>query len=410
MQGIRVVAGMRNEKALRVLMKIYKQDPDEEVRQLAKKGASVVAERLRELKAAQEAEEAAAYEDPLAVEDVEVSERDERRAKEYLNEAMDHQMVEDREKAMTALKKALDANPNLAKDNYFQSVAGTVMDEEDSEDAVRALVRDDKRKNVAQEDRKRKVDAEIADHMATAEKFTWASLMIDIALFSLVMFLGGLLSVMVIDFSAEQRINQLTATLEGTTTSDGEVVPPDLDPNNPDDAEAIIRTETNREVAIVVMEVMNVGLGALFGVTLLFMTLPALISYGLVMNPVATRLFDGNGTATYAIHNLLNVYITPSLVAFAVVIVVALLVFFVGVPLGVGLIMIGGILGVISLVVTIRMLLAISKTYKFGLGPAILTAIVASIPANIIMAVIGAVFGVLLGGALAALNTAVGTI
>jgi len=409
MQGIRMVAGMRSEKALRVLMKIYKQDPDEEVRQLAKKGASVVAERLRELQAAQEAEEAAAYEDPLAIEEVEVSDKDERRAKEYLNEAMDHQMVEDRQKAMTALKKALDANPNLAKDNYFQSVAATVMEEEDSEDAVRALVRDDKRKNLVQEDRKRKVDAEIADHMATAEKFTWASLMIDIALFSLVMFLGGLLSVMVIDFGAEQRAVQLNRMLEGSTTSEGEVIPPDLDPSNPDDAEAITRAENNREAALAIMGVMNVGLGALFGVTLLFMTLPALIIYGLVMNPVATRLFDGNGTGTYAIHNLLNVYITPSMVAFAVIIVVALLVFFVGVPLGVGLIMIGGILGVISLVVTIRMVLAVAKTYKFGFGPAILTAIVASIPANIIMGVIGAVFGGLLGAALAALSTAVGT-
>jgi tetratricopeptide (TPR) repeat protein len=410
MQGIRIVAGMRSEKALRVLMKIYKQDPDEGVRAMAKKGASVVAERLREQQAAVEQVEEEAYEDPLAIETVEVSAKAERRAKAYLDEAMDHQMIEDREKAVKALKKALDANPNIAKDNYFQSVAASVM-EKDAESAVRDLVREDKRRDLIQADKQKKTDASIADHMAEAEKFGWASLAIDIILFSLVMFFGGLLSVMVIDFSAEANFNQIQAQFETTVDENGASAPPKLDRNDPEQAEAVANAEARLEVAQVVVQVMNVGLGALLGATLLFVFLPALIVYGLVTSPIATRLFNGHGTGTYAIHNLLSVYITPALVSFGVIIVVAILVFLVGLlPLSIGLIVIGGILSVISLVVTIRMLLAIAKTYKFGFGPALLTAIVASIPANIIMGVVGGVLGGLLAGAFATLNAAVGAI
>ncbi|MEO0565739.1 MAG: hypothetical protein AAF125_26765, partial [Chloroflexota bacterium] len=329
MQGIRIVAKMQNEKALRVLVKLYKEDPDEQVREFARRGAAFVANKLQEgdvpadeAPAEPEPEPEPAY-DPLENwEPVEVEPKDEKRARSYIDEAMDHQMGDRSEKAIAALTKALTANPNLRTDNYFLSIAGATLGM-DERDAVRTLLSADKRKNLLAEGEQAKLNAATADHMAEAEKHTWNTLTVDIAIFAAILFLGGLLSLLVVDYGAGVQVNNLESRLNGTIdTETGAVITPPLDPvENP---ETFASLQESLAIATGIQSGLNAGIA--FGVAFLLAAgmLPSVLLLGFIVHPISMRLLNGQGTALYGVFNLLNAYNIPLVVMFALLIVTAI--------------------------------------------------------------------------------------
>ena len=391
-KGVQLVAKMENEKALRVLMKIYKQDPDDEVRAIAKEMAVPLAKKLREeTKQEQPAsvvDETDDYEPELPPDSVEVSERTKAKAKGYLDEAMDHQINDDRPKAMRALTKALDTNPNLAKDPFFKSVAASVM-AVDAEEAVHMLLNADKRKGIVEQDRQRKTDRANAEHMEIARRHTWATLSIDIALLAAISFLVGFLSIMVLDYTAAANVNSINRQLNGVVDEEtGEQV---REPE--DDREVRERLTERRDVTNDIAEGASAFLGLLVGAGMLATILPNAVLQGVVVQPIATRMLKGEGTMAFAVYNIINAYIIPMIVMGAAFILICIIVFLVGAPLIIAVFGIPGVISLVSLILTLRIWAAVGKTYKIGLANGIIAIIIASIPVSIVISFIGGVIG-----------------
>jgi len=399
-QGIRAVANMGTEKSLRVLVKIYREDPDEAVREMARRGAVYVSKKLKqeppsdEAVDGDEATEAAEdmpeepEEEPFELDDyepVEVSDANIARAKQYIDEALSHQMNDAKPKAIQALGKALQTNPNLRTDNYFQSVASSVMEMEPAA-AIATLLSADRRRNVVASQREQALSEEAAEHLATAQKHTWGTLILDIAIFSTIIFAGCLIAVLVIDYTAGIRVSSIEAKLAAGV----------------EDPVEASRLQEQQLVASAVAEAVNPLAGAGLGVGMLLALLPSLIVFGVVLQPVATRMFDGSGTAPYALFKLLGIYNFPMIGFFIAVALAALLVFIVGAPPLAGVVVVGGAFGLVSLLVTIRTWSAVGQAYNFGFVKGFLASLVAGIPANIILSIVLTVLSVLFGAVFAA--------
>ncbi len=413
-QGIRLVAQMRSEKALKVLVKFYKQDPDEDVREIAKRAASHVSQKLREAEnAPPEPEPDADQDEPdedEAEEDlgpVEVSPQNKKRADGYMGAAMDHQANADRQKAITALKKALDANPNLRTDSYFQSMAAAITGMEPDE-AVRALRSDKKRERLIQAEANELIEAEQAEHMAQAQKHTWETLAIDIGLFVLILFMGGLLSVLVIEYGAGVQIDQLQAEIEqlqNPVDDEGNPATP------PEDAQQqIAQAEARLTIAGLFADGFGPVVGLTVGLALVMAFVPGVIVMGYVLNPISQRLFNGEGTTHYTIFNLLSAYNMPMIAIFAVVIIGAILIFLVGVPLLIGLGIVAGLVSLISLIITLRVIGATAKAYNFGFVQALIAVILANIPVSIFQSIVAGVVSGILGAIIGPIIAATGAL
>jgi hypothetical protein len=402
-RGIKLIAQRQDEKALRVLMKVYKQDEDPEVRAYAKRGAAAVAKRIK----AQQSEDDYGYDDDASYDDVEeeesyyeepasatptkveVNERDERRAKSLINEAMDHHMNNDRAKGMKALTKALETNPNLRSDAYFTSVAGEVTGLSPLE-AITALENPIRRQIIQQADRKDKNDARVATHMDKVGKHTWGTLLIDLGLLSFILFMGGFLSVLVYDYGATNRIDRLNEQIDSLVAAAPETEEATLLRD-----ELLNYFQTQRTATLTIAEGFNPGTGLLVGAAVLLSIIPSLLIFGVVLQPVAVRILKGNGSAPYGIYNLIYAYILPSLISFAVLIFGGIIVFIMGVPISIGLLVVGGLTNLIQLFLVIRILGAISKSYDIDFIKAFIAALIAGIPSGIVSSVIiGIMFGI----------------
>jgi tetratricopeptide (TPR) repeat protein len=412
-KGIKLVAQMGNEKALRVLMKIYKEDEDPEVSAYAKKGAEFVAKKIREAESEPEPEPAPppppAKPEPAADDDddeeegeateVEVSNADMKRAQGYMDEALSHQMNGDREKAITALAKALRYNPNLERDPYFNNIAGAAVGVGALE-AINILKNEEKRKSAIDADRKQKSSTSSYEHLNTAQSHTWGKSAIDIVLLGIILFVGPLLMIMVADYSATTKAETLAFQInnQGRVDDEGEPLA------DPIAEEKLPRQIMAQQTAQAFSEAFSTGIGAMLGITTVLTVLPALLIFGLVTHPVAQRLMNGNGTSGYLIHNLLSAYTSPTLIIFVLLAVIMILTFNVGIPVPIGFAIMGGIVGLGTLVISLRAIGGIAKTYEMSFVKAFITAIIANIPASIVQGIVIGIGSAVLGAFVASIS------
>lgn len=411
-RGVKLVAQMQNETALKVLMRVYKQDQDESVRELAKKGAQYVGKKLKE----HEAEVAAAaappveaaalveeekddYDDYVEVnlEEIEVSEKEEHRAKKQIEAALSLQMAGDKTKAMKALAKALTINPHLRKDNYFISVATSVTGL-DSDEAIRALSSDRGRKRLENREREGQQQASAAEHRAKAESFTWSSASLDIGFFSMIIIIGTLLAVMVLPFAAEQRVNSIENQLNPPPVEEDEEPPIPLEPE--ERAQLIATQGVAEQIAGTVTFVSALILAGILWGSLLISALLFAVS----AHFVAMRMLKGNGTLPYMVVNLMGAYNFP-LISLYILIIIMWVLYMVGVSFGAMFIGVMGAIGIVSFVIALRTLGSINKTYQFSMGKGLITAMLASIPYNIVMGGGLFVLSLLLAGIAATLQS-----
>jgi hypothetical protein len=145
-RAVKALAQTREREALRYLAVVYKEDADDEVRELARKGGVYIRKALEEseiLAADYRRPEPSTplYQDdrPAAsVADVEITRADEDRAKGLVKQALDWHMRDDNERAARSLRQALVANPRLATDPYTITLAGTILGM-DGQEAMRRL-------------------------------------------------------------------------------------------------------------------------------------------------------------------------------------------------------------------------------------------------------------------------------
>ena len=317
-QGIKLVAKRQDDRALRVLLQMAEADDDPRVREYAQKGARYVARKMEEHGEDPNsvlAADAPPEPEPEPFRGVVVSDGEEKRAQSYVNEALDHNFGGDREKALKALAKALKTNPNLQLDEYFLSLISDVTGMEGPE-GLAVVQNQDRRQGMIDADQQRKVQMSTADHMATAEGFTWTSTAIDVAIVCAITFLGMFFTILAIGYSAnsfvdsaEERLQAQVAEIEETGA--------ELD----EEAEQqVARSEAQISAVRELLGVFNLPLGAIMGFTSTVYFLTTLFVLGFAGHYIAQSM-GGNGTIPYLMHNLIGAYQIPLLVLFGVMII-----------------------------------------------------------------------------------------
>lgn len=391
-QGIKLVARMQDERALRILAQVADGDDDPRVREYAQKGARYVATKMEErgqdpgavlAQLAPAADAPPPAPEPAPFQPVEVDEKTEQRAQDYVNEAMDHNFSGDREKALKALTKALKTNPNLQIDEYFLSVASDVTGM-DGNEALMAVMSKDQRQQLVQQDEQREQEQSIQEHMDTAEGFTWVSVSLDIAILSAIAFFGMFFTVLAINYTANTFVNNVVADIEAQIEEAG-----GRGELNEESLEQIARNEVQVESVREILGVFGPALGSVMGLTVLLGLLTTVFVLGFVGHAIA-QAFGGKGTVPYLIHNLIGAYQVPMLALFGWMII-ALFLLFVGRFISIWF---GGIVVLVTVIITLVMGFRASnrfkQAYRLNLLQAQAAYFIAGIPAA--LAVAGVVF------------------
>lgn len=148
------------------------------------------------------------YVPPVQGRDYEVTRENRERAKSYVEEALSMNMRGDNAKAMKMLAQALTFNPNLINDGYYMSLAATITGLE-GDGAIQMIVDSNQRASFVKTQQQRKKQERIDKHLSAARKSTWTSSGFEIILFTLIISIGPVLQVLVTVESARAFVNSL---------------------------------------------------------------------------------------------------------------------------------------------------------------------------------------------------------
>ncbi len=402
MTGIKQVARLRNERALRVLAQLAKEDDDPKVRAFAKKGAAYVAKKLEEqgvleldapAKPAREPEpepEPDIYE----MEPVEVTPQMESRGKSHMDAAFDHHMNGDKLKAVQSLSKALNANPNLRFDEYFKGVATTITGLS-GEEAVRSLASERKRKGLINEESQRKGEAALQDHMDNAAKHTWGTLGIDVGILAAIVFLGMFFTVLMIGYTTNARINGLENQLAEAAEQEEEI----SEEQQEQLAQAGVLIEALRQVS----GLFGVPFAASLALAVLVGTMANVFIFGIVGHFIATAM-GGKGTIPFTLYSVTSAYSVPMVAFYIVLMLGPVLVFLLEMPPRIALIGVSLILAIILFVISFRLNGRIRRAYyDLSFIKAYFVYFLAGIPAGIAVLFVAFIASIFVGTVLASI-------
>jgi tetratricopeptide (TPR) repeat protein len=141
-QAIRRLAKLADPKALPYLAEVHINDPDPDLRELARRAAIFI---RKQSPAAASAVRAAEPE-------VRISEADERRARDLLSRALDEQVAGQPTRALRLLREAITLDPRLKDDAYARNLAGEVTGQPGPE-ALAALMAEPARRTISRKHR-----------------------------------------------------------------------------------------------------------------------------------------------------------------------------------------------------------------------------------------------------------------
>lgn len=162
---------------------------------------------------AQEPPAASAYVPPMQGREYEVSRENRERAKHYVEEALSMNMRGDNAKGLKMLAQGLALNPNLINDGYFMSIAASVTGLE-GDGAIQMILDSNQRASFAKAQQERKRQERIEKHLSTARKSTWTSSGFEILLFALIITIGPVLQVLVSVESVRAYLNGLPPEIQ----------------------------------------------------------------------------------------------------------------------------------------------------------------------------------------------------
>ncbi|MBC7814135.1 MAG: YIP1 family protein [Burkholderiales bacterium] len=122
-----------------------------------------------------------------------VTEVQQKRAKECIAEALDHQTQGNTKRALNSLSKALKTNPSLFKDHYFLGLAATVTNC-DEDEALKMLLDKSASKEFAQNSQQERHEQRKVDHEAHTEKLSWKPAILDLVLHAFIFAVGMVLT------------------------------------------------------------------------------------------------------------------------------------------------------------------------------------------------------------------------
>lgn len=117
-KGVRALAQSENREAIPILAKIYTQDPDEEVREMALRAGRHVKKQLHASKWETSSKE---------IVYAPVSDENKREAKRLMNKALQSQLVGEMDDAEASVRRAFQLNPNLQHEPDPRRIAADVL-------------------------------------------------------------------------------------------------------------------------------------------------------------------------------------------------------------------------------------------------------------------------------------------
>ncbi|MCL4248511.1 MAG: hypothetical protein KJ065_10235 [Anaerolineae bacterium] len=350
------------------LAEVYKNDPEPALRELALKAgrylrqqtqqepppvqqvgaaasSSSASSRLKEELASYEAEDTAkASAIPVQRRHV-VTQADIDRSKSYLDEALSHNMNGDNARALKALRKALELNPDIKDDGFFVSVAGAVTGDT-GQAAINFILDQAQAKEFLKESKRQQKSVQTAMHLETAEKSRWSGVTLELAVFVLINVFGTLIMFFV-----------FTESISSLST----------------DSDMISARQAGELRSMVASFSLVTGLivGLISGVG----SAVNLFLQGAAIHFVATTLFGGKGTIRFMLDKLFGLYNKRLPLLYA------LLVASVWVTIGAGspifTVLIGFITSLIGLQILFKASSLTSQAYNFSAGSGCLTNIFA---------------------------------
>jgi hypothetical protein len=116
-------------------------------------------------------------------------------------------------------------------------------------------------------------------------------------------------------------------------------------------------------------------------------------------------MMGGTGTYFYQVHQVCGAYTAPLLIIYLLIVVIMLVIFYLDLSLVIGGFVIGGIIGLGTLVITFRVIGRIGKAYNFGFIQALIAAFAGSFAYNPIL---GFILSLTASGVIATLVTLFG--
>lgn len=380
-QAIIALGKSKNPAALRPLADIYRNDQNDELRQLAlRAGQFIKAQAAAATPAPQPApppppapsSDGLMHVAPFTIDDLDEEAAPEpepepekpvqnyrltpeghaaaKSAKAYAEEALTLSLRGDTAKAIKAIKKAYRIYPELMDDTYYSGLASTVL-KCDEDEVLNYLTDASRADNVAKTADQEKTDKAIQSHLEEASKMSWLGVELDLIMFSLIMAIGPVLLIVI----AGQSLQAWSALL----VAEGDALEGTL-------ADALRIADALDARAIIAMS----G-------TFLVSGLVSLIVQCLAIHYSATRFLGGTGTLRFLMYKLISYYNRLLLTVFAVLTITVWI--FVSNGLSVVMVPVFIGLGLYGLLKFIRLGDRIGEAYKFASGGGCVSVIVAGL-------------------------------
>lgn len=233
--AIHAVARDLNRDALKPLAIMVKDDPDEDLRQLARRAGVYIREKLGDLPPAPAPAEAeksngksAKGEHPTKIV---VTEDDIKRAKGMLDSAVNYQVNGENAKAIKYLSQAIKSDPNLRHDPYFINVVQTVTGLE-GEEGLANLGNVMIQKDYIDKESRQKLQKQIDEHNTRIQKATWADIGFDFGVMAMILLVGVTLLLFLNVEIAKGYVNKVEANriMVDDAIAEGRIADPAADP------------------------------------------------------------------------------------------------------------------------------------------------------------------------------------
>jgi hypothetical protein len=375
-KAIVALADCRDAVGVTALEDAAQNDSEPKLRELAARAAQHLQEQVSKA-AARAASPESIYDGQT---EIHVPEKQMARGREYVDQAMSMMVAKDNAKAIKALAKALQTDPNLKTDQYFLSLASGLFNSS-NEEAIRRLVSGEERGNFIKAQEQGKVQKRKTDHKSKAQEIGWSSVIFDLTIYAVVVGIITFLAPIVFAQLMGRAIDyQKALTPEKYQEETVKISSRQLE-------KALKDFQTQSVAPLVIGGVANGAVSALSMVGLCFL-----------IHLFASKLLRGNGTMPFMMSQIVPFYslMTP--------------VFFIWSCLLIGMISIGaGMFGVLcapimvlaGLVVLFKSAGRIGSAYDFGSAKGCMSLAVGIVALAVVSSVVSSlIFGAALNNAM----------
>lgn len=375
--AIKAAARAVDRSALKRLAIMCEDDPDAEVRDLARKAGVYIRQQLGELPTAEQAD------DPTngkrAKPQFNVSADAQMRSKKLIDNAVAYQLNNEMSKALKLLQQAYALNPNLREDGYFKSVAEAVT--QSSGDEMFAQLSDrNAYNNYSKKEIEQRKQAILDAHIQEISKAKGLGVALDLGVLLLVTFVAAVFALTVatqaaagyVDavFSNWLAADESAAAGKMRVLEDGTVIYESLTELNAAlQPLTFTRKEPDPGFWQTAQQIAETEMGAIVGASLALAVgvgVAVLLMSG-VIHVISASILRGKGRLAYTAHRVASMLTMRMMVAAGAGTFGVLLTFGV-LESQTGFLVMGGLLGLVALFTLLSLGGAVGKAYNLSAG------------------------------------------